>query len=129
MEHPVKSTPSIRTLPIELLIVIFTLALARDHATVVVLAQICQDLRHLVVSTPSLWSTLSLSSNKPLQKAALWTSRNQGLLRGLYIREWDDDIAKTLASMIQGPAGQFTHIICERLQFLRAQNGPPIAHT
>jgi F-box/TPR repeat protein Pof3 len=72
--------------------------LASDHAYVVILAQLCQQLRRTVVSTPSLWSTLSLSSMKPIEKAKLWKSRNGGILRALYLRDDNEngDICKAL---------------------------------
>ncbi|KAI0785460.1 hypothetical protein BC629DRAFT_1735521 [Irpex lacteus] len=84
---------TLQTLPVEILVDIFTVVLNRDHALVIILAQLSQDLRHVVLSTPSLWSTLSLSKGRlPEEKAALWSSRNQGLLKNLYIRDDSPDV-------------------------------------
>ncbi|KAI0344860.1 hypothetical protein BDW22DRAFT_1372282 [Trametopsis cervina] len=73
------------TLPIEIAVSIFSLVVEADFAFVIVLGQICRDWRGIVVSTPALWSTLSLSTHNPVAKAKLWMTRSQGKLRTLYV--------------------------------------------
>lgn len=91
---------SLENLPIEILASIFSFILAKYHAFVVVLAQLSRRLRQLVVSTPLLWSTLSLSSAKdPRAKVQLWLSHNNGLLRGLYLRDYDENIREAISSL------------------------------
>lgn len=80
------------TLPVEIATNIFSLAL-EDHAFLVVLAQVCQDWRRIVLSTPALWTTLSLSRKQPAAKAKIWAERSRGFLKELHIRTGD---AKTI---------------------------------
>lgn len=79
---------------------IFHFALAHNHARVVILAQICQKLRQVVVTTPMLWTTLSLSKERhPEEKVELWVSRNRGLLRALYIRDVSSGVQEALKAL------------------------------
>ncbi|KAI0697571.1 hypothetical protein BC835DRAFT_1413608 [Cytidiella melzeri] len=89
------------TLPLEIILAIFRLVVLGDHAFVVILAQVCRGWHQVVVSTPILWSTLSLSrqTRKPEEKAMLWQSRNQGLLRRLRIRCSDRDVHATFNNL------------------------------
>ncbi|KAI0687925.1 hypothetical protein BC835DRAFT_369756 [Cytidiella melzeri] len=87
-----------QALPLEIILAIFELVVCGNHGFVVILAQVCQGWRQAVVSTPILWSTLTLlGGNKPVEKAKLWRSRNQGLLRGLHIQGDGEDIKVALA--------------------------------
>lgn len=91
---------------------IFTAVLNRDHALVVILAQLSQDLRQVVLSTPSLWSTLSLSKGRrPEEKAALWSSRNQGLLKNLYIRDYSSDVGMALLILHDVPMNGLRSVV------------------
>ncbi|KAI0092985.1 hypothetical protein BDY19DRAFT_883070 [Irpex rosettiformis] len=73
-------------LPVEIAVSIYKLVVEEDHASVVTLSQVCQRWRRVIVSTPSLWSTLSLSYKKPRAKAKLWKIRSQGKLTTLNLR-------------------------------------------
>lgn len=53
-----------------------------------------------MVSTPLLWSTLSLSSAKdPQAKVQHWLSHNKGLLRGLYLRDYDERVREAIKAL------------------------------
>jgi F-box/TPR repeat protein Pof3 len=77
-------------LPVELAVVIFDLIVEDNYASVIALGQICQDWRRIVVTTPTLWTTLSLSRVKPAQKAKLWKARSQGTLKDLRVSSHDE---------------------------------------
>ncbi|KAI0689867.1 hypothetical protein BC835DRAFT_1418180 [Cytidiella melzeri] len=94
-------TQHIQTVPLEIMLAIFTLSVvSENHAFVTMLAQVCHSWRQAVVSLPILWSTLSLSLKKPREKAMLWRSRNQGLLRGLHIRDNGKEVMAALKIFI-----------------------------
>ncbi len=73
-------------LPVEIAVAVYRLLVAEDHACVITLSHICQGWRRVVVSTPSLWHTLSLSHKKPTAKAKLWKVRSQGKFTTLCLR-------------------------------------------
>lgn len=73
-------------LPVEIAVAVYRLLVAEDHACVITLSHICQGWRRVVVSTPSLWHTLSLSHKKPIPKAKLWKVRGQGKFTTLCLR-------------------------------------------
>lgn len=74
--------------------------MVKNHAYVVILAHICQKLRQVAVSTPLLWTTLSLSNERhPQAKVELWLARSRGFLRGLYIRDTSDAVQDALESL------------------------------
>ncbi|KAI0697610.1 hypothetical protein BC835DRAFT_1519171 [Cytidiella melzeri] len=88
----------LHTLPLEIILAIFELVVSGNQDFVLILAQVCQGWRQAAVSTPILWSTLTLvRRNKPVEKAKLWRSRNHGLLRGLHIWRDSSNIRAALA--------------------------------
>ncbi|KAI0689878.1 hypothetical protein BC835DRAFT_1418190 [Cytidiella melzeri] len=99
-----------QVIPLEVILAIFTLVVSGNHAFVIILAQVCKSWRHVVVSTPILWSTLSLSDRKPEEKAIVWRSRNKGLLRGLHIRSGSQGVFAAL--------GIFKDVALKSLRFL-----------
>ncbi|KAI0347811.1 hypothetical protein BDW22DRAFT_1479728 [Trametopsis cervina] len=85
--HPNDQRLYLYDLPTEIIIQIFALVLVNSHEFVVILAQLSRHLREIVLSTPGLWSVVSLTNKKyTLERARLWRSRNNGLLKALYIR-------------------------------------------
>ncbi|GJE85796.1 tetratricopeptide repeat protein [Phanerochaete sordida] len=80
-------------LPVEIAHTIFSIVVEEDHSQVVILGQVCQDWRRVVVNTPNLWTFLTLSAVNPTVKAALWKTRSKGKLKALCIRSGD---AKTV---------------------------------
>ncbi|KAI0682305.1 hypothetical protein BC835DRAFT_1424658 [Cytidiella melzeri] len=108
--EPEQKRSHIQALPLEIILTIFTLVVSRDHASVIILAQVFQGCCKLVVSAPNLWSTLSLSQANPQAKAMLWRPRNQGLLRALHIRDNSKEIRAALVT--------FSDIALDSLRFL-----------
>ncbi|THH02566.1 hypothetical protein EW026_g295 [Hermanssonia centrifuga] len=76
-------------LPLELATTIFGLIVESDHASVIRLARVSREWRAVVLETPFLWSTLSLSSRHPVAKAKTWKQRCGGLLKRLHVRSGD----------------------------------------
>lgn len=101
LQEPIsRRLPSLENIPVEILTTIFKFALIHNHAFVVILAQISQRLRRIVVSEPLLWSSLSLSTGRnPQAKVKLWLSRNNGLLRGLYLRDYDEEVQEAVEAL------------------------------
>jgi F-box/TPR repeat protein Pof3 len=79
-------------LPNEIILAIFHLVIASDHEFVIKLAQLCQNLRHVVNSEPLLWSSLSLHYYSPRMKPVLWKSRNRGILKALYLQNLHNSV-------------------------------------
>lgn len=73
-------------LPLEVAVEMFSLALAQDHAQVVVLAQVCKNWRTAILNTSAFWGTLVLTDRHPLKKMKVWRERSEGRLVELCLR-------------------------------------------
>lgn len=64
-------------LPVEILVEVFSIVVAADHAQILKLSHVCKHWRSIAIETPSLWDTLVVSKNRPTQKIRLWVERAQ----------------------------------------------------
>lgn len=87
-------------LPVELATEIFALALANHPAHVVLLAGVCRTWRHTIISTPSLWSTVVLSSRNGLKKIRTWKERSRNRFVEISILTRDDLVLKELQDIV-----------------------------
>lgn len=75
--HIAKTAYHFGKLPVEILVEIFGIVVAADHAQVLKLSYVCKHWRGMAVGTPSLWNTLVVSNNRPTRKIQLWIQRAQ----------------------------------------------------
>ena len=64
-------------LPVEILVEVFSIVVAADHAQVLKLSHVCKHWRAIAIETPSLWDTLVVPKNRPTRKIQLWMERAQ----------------------------------------------------
>ncbi|KAM5533976.1 hypothetical protein V8D89_012401 [Ganoderma adspersum] len=74
-------------LPIEIANTMFSLVLAEDPAYVVVLAQVCQNWRSAILSTPAFWSSLIVKDKHPARKIKVWKQRSKNRIRELVLTD------------------------------------------
>ncbi|OAX42277.1 hypothetical protein K503DRAFT_766924 [Rhizopogon vinicolor AM-OR11-026] len=70
-----KTAYHIGKLPVEILVEVFSIVVAADHAQILKLSHICKHWRGIAIETPSLWNTLVVSKNRPKRKIQLWVQR------------------------------------------------------
>ncbi|KAG6814228.1 hypothetical protein H0H92_015343 [Tricholoma furcatifolium] len=74
-------------LPVELLSEIFRYAVSDDVAAHIRILGVCSFWRGIAWNTPTLWSTLILTTNFPSRKIALWFKQSRGQIRELHVRD------------------------------------------
>lgn len=53
---------------------------------VVTVAAVCPYWRAIVLDTVTLWSSFTLTNQKPIVKARLWNTRSSGIIKSLHIQ-------------------------------------------
>lgn len=72
-------------LPIETIVVIFTMVIGESNTVMLRLMSVCRDWRELIVDTPSFWGRLTITGKSRQKKIDTWMERSRGRLLHLYL--------------------------------------------
>ncbi|KAG6857161.1 hypothetical protein H0H87_008731 [Tephrocybe sp. NHM501043] len=73
-------------LPVELLSEVFRYVVLDDLAALICLLRVSGTWRNVVLTTPSLWETLILTTRSPARKLTLWLKQSKCRIHALHIR-------------------------------------------
>ncbi|KAJ7718123.1 hypothetical protein DFH07DRAFT_336493 [Mycena maculata] len=132
-----------RCLPAEILSEIFALSLFSDpidpettwnddRSGTLLVCKICRHWRHIAISTPSLWTILSISlavspSRGPLDWVPLWLDRSRSLAIHVQV-EWDGSTPASDLNLIASSVVSHIHhirtLVIDGLDYLNVSSGP-----
>ncbi|KAJ7675737.1 hypothetical protein DFH06DRAFT_1292001 [Mycena polygramma] len=81
LEHRRRQTCHFVKLPVELITAIFETVVASDSSRVLTIWAVSKHWHNIAVNTPSLWSTLILTSRHPARHSRRWIERSKGRIR------------------------------------------------
>lgn len=116
-------------LPIEIAVSVFTYALEADHAHITTLGRVCREWRRVILATPCLWTTLTLTTKNPTTKAKLWRERCKGHLRTLNIRSGDAKVLWALEELKGTPLGRLQALSLTEVSVSTVQQHLPALST
>lgn len=110
-------------LPIELISHIFVCAVSDSPVTPIILSHVSRPWRSLVLSLPSLWHVLVLSTVRPVKKARLWAIRSANRLSELSfskdLNDYDNKYFHEGEDLRRGILRALRGLQWERLKILR----------